>query len=560
MKIATSIHSVVFIAALCTSVQGQHQHDHRGTEQIGTVRFQTSCSGPARKQFDKAVAWLHSFEYDESERAFKEVARIDPDCGMAYWGVAMSLYHPLWAPPTRLELERGSAAVANAERIGARTRREQDYIQAIAAFYRNWDRLDYPSRASAYESAMKQVYERYPSDREAAVFYALALNSTAMVESPPDKSYARQKKAAGILNRVLRIQPSHPGVAHYLIHSYDYPELAPLALDAARRYAKIAPSSSHALHMPSHIFTRMGLWNESIAMNRRAESAAKSFAERNHLKGAWDEQLHAMDYLAYAFLQLGRNKDAHAVLDQLRAIHQTEPENFKCAYAFAAIPARWVLERRAWTEAAALTIAPSSFPWSRFPWAESITYFARALGAARTGEQRQARDDIDRIASLRAALSNSKENYDWATQVEIQHRAASAWLAKAAGETDNALRLMRSAADLEDSTDKHPVTPGAVVPARELLGEMLLEWGRADEALREFERALADSPNRFNGLLGAAQAAEKAGNRVKAANYYRTLLVICGQSSDRPELEAARRYLKRLGPQSPVGVPRRSRR
>lgn len=535
---------LVSTCSVLAAAQEEHHH-HESTEQIGKVYFAVSCSPRAQKQFNVAVAWLHSFEYGDAERAFKEVATIDPQCAMAHWGVAMSLYHQLWAPPSRAELEQGARAVLRAKEIGAKTARERAYIDAIAQFYGDWEKADHPTRAARYESAMEQLYKLYPADREASLFYALALNSTALAQTPIDKTYAKQKKAAVILNRVLRVEPAHPGVAHYLIHSYDYPALAHLALAAARSYANIAPSSAHALHMPSHIFTRLGLWDQDVAMNIRSENAAKEYAKRNHLNGAWDEQLHAMDYLAYAYLQQARDNEARAVLDELKSIRKTDPENFKCAFSFAAIPARWALERRKWAEAAELKIEPADFPWSRFLQSEAITHFARAIGAARSGDIDHAKREVAKLAELQKALTAVKDNYDWATQVAIQHKAASAWLAKAEGRNQEALHMMRSAADLEDSTDKHPVTPGAIVPAREMLGDLLLELNQPSEALKEHERSLVSSPNRFNGLYGAAQAAALAGNRVKARLHYQRLVDNCkAVDSNRPELERAKEFLR----------------
>lgn len=434
------------------AAQEEHQH-HESAAKIGKVNFVVSCSPHARSQFNEAVAWLHSFEYGESERVFEGTAKTDPQCAMAQWGIAMSQYHQLWAPPSRAELEKGARAVQKAKTLGAKTQRERDYIHAIAAFYDDWERSNHPARAARYELAMEQVYKRYPRDLEAGVFYALALNANALASTPMDKSYAKQKQAAVLLNRVLRLEPNHPGVTHYLIHSYDYPALASLALPAARSYARIAPSSAHALHMPSHIFTRLGLWSEDIATNIKSENAAKDYARRSNLAGTWDEQLHAMDYLAYAYLQQARDREARGVLHELRAIRKTDPESFKCAYSFAAIPARWVLERRDWKEAADLKIEPADFPWPRFQWAEAITHFARAIGAARSGDSNRARVEVEKLGEIQKQLAGAKDNYDWATQVEIQRRAAAAWLAKANGKGDGALELMRSAADLEDSTE-----------------------------------------------------------------------------------------------------------
>jgi len=533
------------MSAPLAAAQDEHQHHHASGEQVGKVSFVVACSPQAQKQFNLAVAWLHSFEYGEAERAFAKVAAIDSGCAMAHWGLAMSQYHQLWSPPTRPELEKGALEVQRAADIGAKTTRERDYINAIARFYRDWERSDYQARANSYERAMEQLYRRYPADREASVFYALALNASALAAKPMDKTYAKQKQASAILNRVLRLEPEHPGVTHYLIHSYDYPPLAGFALAAARSYAKIAPSSAHALHMPSHIFTRLGLWDEDVAMNIRSENAAKDYAQRNHLGGAWDEQLHAVDYLAYAYLQQARDREAQGVLDELKSIRKTDPETFKCAYSFAAIPARWALERRKWSEAAELKVEPADFPWPRFAWAEAITHFARAIGAARSGDSERARIEIDKLREIQDRMAGAKENYDWATQVEIQHRAAAAWLAKANGKNEEALKLMRSAADLEDSTEKHPVTPGAVLPARELLGDLLLELNRPSEALIQYERSLENSPNRLNALYGAGRAAQLAGNRLKARRYYQRLTAICARgNAGRSELQLAKTFLR----------------
>jgi hypothetical protein len=524
--------------------QGEHQHDRSAHEHLGEVKLRVSCIPAAQKQFNRAVALLHSFEYAESERGFIEVSITDPNCAMAHWGRAMTKYHQLWAPPSAAVLKEGADAVTKAKQVGAKTKRERDYIDAIAQFYEAWDHLDHPTRASRYERSMQRLYLRYPKDREAGIFYALALNASAMAAVTMDKTYAKQQKGAAILNLALRAEPEHPGIVHYLIHSYDYPALAEFALDAARSYARIAPSSAHALHMPSHIFTRLGLWSENIATNIRSENAAKEYARRNHLKGAWDEQLHAMDYLAYAYLQQARDREAHSVLSELKAIRKTDPENFKCAYAYAAVPARWALERRKWSEAAALKIEPLDFPWPRFQFAEAIIHFARAIGAARSGDTGLARAEVAKLDEIRKSLAAVKDNYDWATQVEIQKLAAEAWTARAESANDDALRLMSSAARLEDSTEKHPVTPGAVLPSRELLADMLLELGRPAEALKEYEASLKTSPNRFNGLYGAARAASLSGNKKRAKALYAKLVAVCDHAdSERPELVEAKAFL-----------------
>ncbi|MGH9751562.1 MAG: tetratricopeptide repeat protein [Blastocatellia bacterium] len=547
MKLSKLFSLAILVALFCVSLiraqdDHQHQHHHDAPENLGQVNFPISCSPSAQKQFNRAAALLHSFWYEEAEKTFTEVTMIDPGCAMGYWGIAMSNYHPLWAAPNPAELKRGSAAVEKAKGAGAKTDRERDYIAAIEAFYKDSDKLDHRARAIAYEKAMEQVYRRYPQDREAAIFYALSLLGTAL---PTDKSYANQKRAAEILNRVLPAEARHPGVAHYIIHSFDYPALAQLALPAARSYAKIAASSPHALHMPSHIFTRLGLWRESIQSNIASAAAAKNHVAKTHPGAASFDQLHAMDYLEYAYLQGAQDRKAKAVVDELGRISKLDLENFAAAYAFAAIPARYTLERGRWAEAAKLEPHPPGFPWNRFPYAEAIIYFARAMGAARGGDAAAARKDVEKLAAIQNALARAKDVY-WADQVEIQRRAAAAWLALAEGDREKALEMMRAAAELEDSTEKHPVTPGAIIPAREMLGSLLIELNQPEQALREFENSLRQAPNRFNGLYGAARAAELSGDRTKAAEYYARLVKLCERADGpRPELEQAKRFLER---------------
>jgi tetratricopeptide (TPR) repeat protein len=556
----TPLSAALLLAFLCHTpsarAQEAHQHQHDPSEKLGRVNFTVSCNPQAQRQFNRAVAWLHSFEYEEAEKAFNEVAATDPRCGMAYWGIAMSNYHQIWAPPTAAELRKGSSAVERAKDVGARTQRERDYIAAIEVFYKDSDKLDHRKRTFAYGEAMGQLSRRNPSDLEAGVFYALTLVSTGMMSN--DKSYANEKRASQILNRVLAREPQHPGVTHYLIHSYDYPALARLALPAARSYAKIAPASAHAQHMPSHIFTRLGLWQEGIRSNLNAEASAKAFAVRNHLSGAWDEQFHAMDYLEYAYLQGAQDRLARGVLDELNKIQKAEPETFKVAYAFTAIPARFALERRRWDEAAKLTLPPGSlgaFPWQQFRWAEAHIHFARAVGAARTGDAASARQDVEKLVAIRQALVEVKGGYDWAKQVEIERQVASAWLAHAEGKHEESLRLMRAAAELDDATEKHPVTPGAILPAREQLGELLLELKQPIAALQEFETSLRSAPNRFNGLYGAARAARRAADQKRARTYYGNLLELCRRAdSVRPEIEEAKAFLAGLNEKGSAGT------
>jgi tetratricopeptide (TPR) repeat protein len=502
-------------------------------EQLGQVQFTTSCQPAVQAQFNRAVALLHSFSFDTSAKAFEEVAQQDPNCAMAYWGVAMTwLGNPFGWPPSPKALQEGRAAVERAKAIGGKTPREQAYIAAVEAFYKDADKIDHRTRALSYERMLEYLHTTYPDDHEAAIFYALALNATAV---PTDKTYANQLKAAAILEDIFNEQPNHPGVAHYLIHSYDYPSIAEKGLPAARRYADIAPAAPHALHMPSHIFTRRGFWQESIDSNRASAAAAKNQFD----------QLHAMDYLAYAHLQLGQDAAAKRVLEDMNAIEKVTFEHFVTAYAMAAIPSRYALERRQWAEASALTLPKADFSWNRFPQAEAVLVYARALGAARSGNVEAARKDIERLQTLREALATAKLSY-WVEQVDIQHQVATAWVMWAQGQREEALQTMRAAADREDATEKHPVTPGPIVPARELLGEMLLAANQPQLALQAFEASMQIEPNRFWGLYGAAQAAELAGDRAKAKTYYAQLIALGERAdSERPALVQAKAVVGR---------------
>ncbi len=526
------------ILLYASAVTAQQTREH--AEKLGTVHFPTSCTLAVQPRFERAVALLHSFWYEETVKAFTDITTADPSCAMGYWGLAMSIYYPLWYPPSEATLKKGLAIIERAKVLGGKTEREKDYIEALGGFYKDSDKLDHRTRALAYERAMERVHVRYPDDREAAVFYALALNATAL---PTDKTYANQLKAAAILEKVFAAQSDHPGVAHYLIHSYDYPPLAQRALPAARYYAKIAPSAPHALHMPAHIFTRLGLWQQSIDSNRASADSGKRYFANGGRDAVWDQTLHAMDYLVYAYLQGARDREARGVVDELMAMRKAEPESLPAAYALAAIPARLALERRQWADAASLAAPPMTFPWNRFPWGEAITSFARAAGAARIVDIAGARKEVDKLALLRDALATAKNQY-WADQVEIQRRAAAGLLARAQGSDQEALGLLRSAADLESSMGKHPVTPAPVVPARELLGELLLELNQAGPARQEFEATLAAEPNRFRSLFGAARAAEISGDAGKARAFYATLVTLCERAdTERPELKHARAYL-----------------
>src|SRR6266496_2294238 len=502
-------------------------------KEVGTVAFMISGEEKVKREFNFATALLHSFEYEEAEKAFAKIIEENPGCAMAYWGVAMCNYHPLWTPPTEDEIKKGVKAIEIARSINQKTKRESDYIEAMFVFYKDWDKVDHHTRAIRYEKAMEELYKNYPDDKEAAVFYALALDASA---DPADKSFANQKRAGKILNAIYPDEPNHPGIIHYIIHTYDYPELAALALPAARKYASVAPSSAHAQHMPSHIFTRLGLWDECIQSNLVSTSSAKCYAEGAGIKGHWDEELHGMDYLVYAYLQKGENKLAKKQCDYLKTINEVYPVNFKVAYAFAAIPSRYVLENKIWKEAASLKIHPADFPWEKFPWQKAIIHFTRVLGDVHMNQLDSARKELKVLNNLRNELLDQKDSYK-ANEVDIQIKTSEAWILFKEGKHNEALTLMNVAADIEDKTEKHPVTPGEVLPARELLADMLMQMNKPDKALEMYESALRKHPNRLNSLYGAGKAAKKSGRKDLAANYFKQLFTITkGNISGRPEL------------------------
>jgi tetratricopeptide (TPR) repeat protein len=501
--------------------EADHQHhDHGSTSDLGVVHFPISCDDAVQADFDRAVALLHSFGYELSRDAFAEVAASDPRCGMAWWGVAMTYYHPLWAPPTAEEAAGGAEAARKAKAAGAATERERGYIDAIAAFYADVDKTPHAARAGAYRDRMEALAQRNTSDSEARIFLALALLGTAPAN---DASLAQQRRAGEILNAELSRQPRHPGIVHYIIHSFDYPALADLALPAARVYAKIAPASPHAQHMPSHIFTRLGLWQESIASNLASEASANAIAAQRPGSIAHDA-LHALDYLEYAYLQTGQLAEAKQAMD--RALQPAPGDApFQAGYALAAIPARYALEQRRWQDAAALPVPEAKGVWERAPYALALTHFARAIGAARLGDATAASAAVDAIVAIRDRLAAKPIGgpYDWTQQVEAMGLAAKAWLAHAQRRDDEAVDLARRAADLQDRVGKHPVTPGEVLPARELLADLLVELGRPAEALVEYEATLEANPGRLNSLRGAATAAAKAGDSSKAKAFDATV-------------------------------------
>jgi len=507
---------------------------------VGEVDFPTSCGAAAQKKFNQAVWILHSFWYDEAVKAFTVVTEIEPGCAMGYWGIAMSHWYPLWYPPNSAALKAGSDAVEKAMTAGPKTDRERDYIAAITTFYRDNDKIDHRTRAIGYEKAMEQVHLRYPDDREAGVFYSLALIATA---PPTDKTYANQKKAVAILEKVRAELPDHPGVAHYLIHANDSPDLAEDGLTAALCYADIAPAVPHALHMPSHIFTRLGMWRQSIDANRASIAAALTYVREELGSDAFDgETVHSMDYLEYAYLQTGQDREARQVVEELRSFGRAKGPNLPMAYAIAAIPARFAVERRNWPEAAALTPPAMPFPWERFPWAEAMISYTRALGMARTGNIAGAETEVAKLQSLKQKLDQAKDDY-WAKQVEVQRLAASGILAYAKGDDKQAVELVRAAAELDATMDKHPATPAEVMPARELLADLLLELNDPAAALKEYEMSLRTDRNRFRSLLGMARAAKQSGDAAKAREAYGKLVTLASTDTDRPELAEAKAFL-----------------
>jgi tetratricopeptide (TPR) repeat protein len=524
------------VYALATAGLAGTQGPAPANEKLGTVHFETSCApAAATRDFDHAMALLHSFEFPAAIASFQQVLKTDPSCGIAEWGIAMATWgNPFGGLRAPRAIEDGLAAVGRAQRIGAKTERERAYISAVALLYTAADTQNQRSRTLAYERAMEQIHAVYPKDLEATAFYALAIDQDAL---PTDKSYANQLKAAALLEALFKVEPDHPGVTHYLIHSYDVPSLAARGLPYARRYANLAPDAPHALHMPAHTFTRLGLWQESIDTNIRSHDAALA---RNDAS----EALHAMDYMTYAYLQSGQDAAAKRVLEELAQLISKQPATtagpgLGGGFPGTAIPARYALERGQWADAASLPVHPTQQPYM-----EAMTHFARALGAARSGMADAVKPEVDALAALREKEVQAKDDY-WATQVEIERQGADAWMLWAQRRNDQALTAMTAAATLEDTTDKSAVTPGPLAPAHELLADMLMEAGRAADALKEYETGLEKEPNRFRSVYGAAHAAELAGNAQKAMTYYSQLLNICERSDagGRAEITRARTYV-----------------
>ncbi len=531
------------VPLLCGPAWSQDEHaGHSAGEHFGGVHFPISCSEDAQRQFDRAVAMLHSFFYPETVKAFSAIAQAEPSCAMAYWGVAISQRpNPLVPPFSHEALQAGWDAIEKARSAHAPTQRERDWIEALSVFFEHFDTLDQKTRTAKYEAAMAKLHESYPQDTEVAVFYALALNEAVDLA---DKSYSRQLKAAAILEQLAPALPDHPGIAHLLIHSYDYAPIAARGLPAARRYAALEPSAPHALHMPSHIFSTLGMWQDAIQADLASDAAAKAYAAAVNPGSAVNPaanaaRYHSLDFLTNAYLQLAQDKRARAIVDERNSVAELSPDyRYSGHTAFAAIPVRYAIERGAWAEAAALQV-----PRTPYPQAEAITWFGRALGAARIGDLADARRDVDEIARLRAELVSAHDAY-WIEQLDVQADAARAWIALGERHMDVAIASMRTAADREDRTQKHVAMENRLSPMRELLGELLLEAGKPAEAQREFELSLTSVPNRFRSLAGAGRAAALAGDKAQARLHYEQLLVLARDAdSERAPLKAAREFL-----------------
>src|ERR1700676_471967 len=502
---------------------------------LGRVNFETSCTPLAQEKFDRGLAMVHSFFYPDSVQAFTEAAAADPQCAIAYWGIAISHRpNPMILPLTSTILKNGLEAVEKGKTIGAKTEREGDWLPAIEFYYKDYDKIDQTQRGLTYEKAMERLAQKYPDDPEAAAFYALALNETALHS---DKTYANQLKAGAILERVAATLPEHPGVLHYLIHTYDYPPLAQRGLDAANKYAGVAPAAQHAQHMPAHTYSMLGLWAQSVASNTKSRAIAQEQAARLWPGATHPGEPHHLDFMVYALLQMGQEGRAKQLRDDSSVVKKLGFEYLASYTALAAVPARFALERRAWKEAAVLE--PRG---SQFPQAEAITYFARAIGLARSGDLASAGREVDKLKDLRATLEKANQSY-WADQVEIQMLAASAWIAHAKGEKTEALKFMRAAADVEDSSEKHIAMENRLYPMRELLGDLLLELQQPGPALTEYETSLESTPNRLRGLYGAAKAGEAASQPEKDTAYFRKLAELTKDAdTDRAEIREAKAY------------------
>jgi tetratricopeptide (TPR) repeat protein len=513
-----------------------------GDPNFGDVSFALSCSYDLRETFNLGLSLMHSFEYAEAEKAFVSVLDQDPECLMAYWGTAMSiLNHPLSFKQNLKSLERGENLLKVAQTLTPNNEREKDYIDAVTVYFNDWQTLDTKTRKLNYESKMEELYNKYPGDVETAVFYSLAVLATADLN---DKSYIKQKKSGQILEKLFETNPNHPGIAHYIIHNYDSPELAHLALNTARKYAVIAPSSAHAQHMPSHIFTRLGLWNESIKSNIDSANSAVCYAESVNPNANWVSEIHALDYLVYAYLQMGDNSRAQSEMNKILEIKEVFPsDHFASAYALIAVPARLAVENKNWELATELELPKTNLDWDKAPWPKAMLHFSRALGFTNTGNSLAAQKELDILINLRDRLNEAKNSYE-SGQVTIQIESIRGWIEYSKGNTEKAIKYMKLATKLESETSKAAVTPGEIIPAEELLADLYMLSGKPKEALKSYELNLKGRPFRFNGIYGAAKAAQKLDNNELAAYYFEKLIKVSKDiNSSRPELLEAKDFL-----------------
>ena len=513
-----------------------------GDPNFGDVSFALSCRYDLRETFNLGLSLMHSFEYAEAEKAFVSVLDQDPECLMAYWGTAMSiLNHPLSFKQNSKSLERGEKLLKVAQTLTPNNEREKDYIDAVTVYFNDWQNLDTKTRKLNYESKMEELYNKYPGDVETAVFYSLAVLATADLN---DKSYTKQKKSGKILEKLFETNPNHPGIAHYIIHNYDSPELAHLALNTARKYAVIAPASAHAQHMPSHIFTRLGLWNESIKSNIDSANSAVCYAESVNPNANWVSEIHALDYLVYAYLQMGDNVRAQTEMNKMIEIKEVFPsDHFASAYALIAVPSRLAVENKDWKLATELELPKTNLDWNKAPWPKAMLHFSRALGFTNTGNTSKAQKELDILIDLRERLNEAKNSYE-SGQVTIQIESIKGWIEYSKGNTEKAIEYMKLASKLESETTKAAVTPGEIIPAEELLADLYMLTGKHKEALKSYELNLKGRPFRFNGLYGAAKAAQKLDNNELAAYYFEKLIKVSEDvNSSRPELSEAKDFL-----------------
>jgi len=513
-----------------------------GDPNFGDVSFALSCRYDLRETFNLGLSLMHSFEYAEAEKAFVSVLDQDPECLMAYWGTAMSiLNHPLSFKQNSKSLERGEKLLKVAQTLTPNNEREKDYIDAVTVYFNDWQNLDTKTRKLNYESKMEELYNKYPGDVETAVFYSLAVLATADLN---DKSYTKQKKSGKILEKLFETNPNHPGIAHYIIHNYDSPELAHLALNTARKYAVIAPASAHAQHMPSHIFTRLGLWNESIKSNIDSANSAVCYAESVNPNANWVSEIHALDYLVYAYLQMGDNVRAQTEMNKMIEIKEVFPsDHFASAYALIAVPSRLAVENKDWQLATELELPKTNLDWNKAPWPKAMLHFSRALGFTNTGNSTAAQKELDILIDLRERLNEAKNSYE-SGQVTIQIESIRGWIEYSKGNTEKAIEYMKLASKLESETTKAAVTPGEIIPAEELLADLYMLTGKHKEALKSYELNLKGRPFRFNGLYGAAKAAQKLDNNELAAYYFEKLIKVSEDvNSSRPELSEAKDFL-----------------